>query len=180
MKTIKIISICLLLLFPILGMAQEIKATLNVQVFDAESQQIIKMVKVLSQFPLNKTKNIRTDFLGRAALIPITNDTITFDHPNYYHLHLVLHDHAPHDFTHPLKIYLTKLHPEHTKPKQHNFEESAYSSHHFEPTEPHHTPLKIGVIEDSRASEHRKSWLEKSRTNNKDFNLIDIHLRTKK
>lgn len=172
--------ICLLFLcLPALLMAQD-HATLNIQIFDAETLKNIKDVKILSCYALNKGKKISTDFLGRATLIPIVGDTITLDHSAYYHLHLVLHDHAPHDFAHPLKVYLTALHPAHEKQKTPNFQGVNYTPHHFEPQQAHHEPLKIGVIEDERAKEHRKTWLEKSRGNTRELKLIDIHLRQKK
>ena len=155
-------------------------ATLNLQVFDAQTNKNIKNVKVISRYPLNVGKKNSTDFLGRTTLIPIVGDTITFDHPEYYHLHIVLHDHAPHDFAHPLKVYLTALHESHEKQNKPDFANSSYTSHHFEPQQAHHEPLKIGVIEDERALAHRKSWLEKTRGNPQDFKILDIHLRKKK
>jgi|GEM_PF-3194317 len=173
-----ILASCLLWAFPLLSFGQT--ATLNLLLIDAQTQESIKNVKVHSRFILNKAKKIKTDFLGRATVTPITGDTISFDHPDYYHLHVVLHDHAPHDFVHPLKIYLTELHPTHKKESRSNFEQTTFTTHRFEPQQAHHAPLKIGVIEDLRAVEHRKNWIEQPRGNSRDFNLIDIHLRTKK
>ncbi len=180
MHTIKKLACWLLCLLPLLGIAQTNHATLNIQVFDAQTQESVKNVKVYSRFLLNKDKKIHTDFLGRTNLIPIVGDTITFDHPDYYHLHIILHDHNAHDFGHPFKVYLTGLNPKHEKSHKQDFTNTEITLHHFEPLQAHHTPLKIGVIEDERASQHRKSWIEKTRNNNKDFNLIDVHLRTKK
>lgn len=168
-----------LLVLPVGAFAQT-HASLNVLVFDAQTNAVIKKVKVSSRFVLNQGKRISTDFLGRASLIPIVGDTITFDHSDYYHLHIVLHDHAPHDFEHPLKIYLTPLHPSHEKASKTSFDNTSYTPHHFEPQQAHHQPLKIGVIEDSRAGEHRKSWVATPRSDNKNFQILDIHLRTKK
>ena len=176
---LKKILCCALLWLP-LGLLAQVSSTLNIQVLDAETGDAIKNVKIYSRFVLNKKKKISTDFLGRADLIPIMGDTITFDHADYYHLHIVLHDHAPHDFAHPLRVSLTKLHPSHDKSHRNDFKGTENTIHHFEPQQAHHNPLKIGVIEDQRAGEHRKSWLEKTRTDSKGFNLIDIHLRTKK
>lgn len=172
--------VCLLLYcLPAHSFAQD-HASLNLQVFDAETNKNIKDVKIVSRYPLNAGKKNSTDFLGRTTLIPIVGDTITFDHPDYYHLHIVLHDHAPHDFAHPLKVYLTALHPSHEKQNKPDFVNSSYTAHHFEPQQAHHEPLKIGVIEDERALAHRKSWLEKPRGNPKELKIIDIHLRKKK
>jgi hypothetical protein len=176
---LKIRSLLILLILPAYTWAQG-SATLNIQVFDAQSMEPLKKVKISSRFVLNTNKKTSTDFLGRVALVPVLGDTISFDHPDYYHLHIVLHDHAPHDFAHPLKVFLTKLHPEHEKDKKATFQNTSYTQHHFEPQQAHHQPLKIGVIEDTRAGEHRKSWVATPRSDKKDFNLIDIHLRTKK
>lgn len=154
---------------------------LNIQVIDAETNKDIANVEIHSKFVLNQKTNTQTDFIGRAKIIPALTDTISFDHPKYYHLHLVLDHYEDHDFSHPLRIKLTPIHENHIKNSRYSLEGMSYTPHHFEALHDEHKDLKFQIIEDQRAIEKRKIWLEKSRTNdNKAFNILDIHLRTKK
>ncbi|TAG41408.1 MAG: hypothetical protein EAZ31_07545 [Cytophagia bacterium] len=154
---------------------------LNIQVIDAETNKDITNVEIHSKFALNQKMTIQTDFIGRAKIIPALTDTISFDHPKYYHLHIILDHYEDHDFSHPLRVRLTPIHENHIKNSRYNLEGMTYTPHHFESLHDEKKDLRFQVVEDQRAVEKRKLWLEKTRTpDNKTFNILDIHLRKKK
>jgi hypothetical protein len=162
-------------------LAQKQNPQLNIQVIDIETNKHISNVEVHSKFVFNQQKDIRTDFLGRAVLVPALKDTISFDHLGYYHLHIILDHFEPHDFQHPLKVYLTPIHHEHIKNSRYNFNGTNETLQHFEKQKDEHNDLKIKIIEDARAIEKRKSWIQKSYGNNpKEFKILDIYLRKPK
>ncbi len=174
---------CVFFAFNLCILAQKNKENLmlNIQVVDAETNKDIASVEIHSKFTLNQQKNIVTDFLGRATIIPALSDTISFDNPKYYHLHIILDHYEPHDFSHPLRVKLTPIHEDHVKNSRYNLEGMKYTPHHFEALTDSKSDLKFQIVEDQRAIEKRKLWLEKNRTlDNKTFNILDIHLRTKK
>ncbi|TAE76090.1 MAG: hypothetical protein EAZ85_00685 [Bacteroidetes bacterium] len=174
---------CTLFIFSLSILAQKTKKDLmlNIQVVDAETNKDIAEVQIHSKFVLNQQKDIQTDFLGRASIVPALSDTISFDHPKYYHLHIILDHYEEHDFSHPLRVKLTPVHENHVKNSRYDMQGMTYTPHHFEAIHDSKNDLKFQIVEDERAIERRKIWLEKKRTpDTKTFNILDIHLRTKR
>ena len=172
-KNIVFVFLLILLFHPVIAQ----KATF--QLINSETHEDIEGVLVHSRLEKNLNKQLKTDFLGKCELLVAIDDTVSFEHADYFPIHLIVHSFKNFDFKHPVKIYLTPLN--HASETKHIADFEGLNTFAYQLNQEHikkDNHLKITILEHEEAQDKRAKWLSTTRDKYQSgFNIIDIKLK---